>query len=63
MKNKEIQIPKSFFKKLKCKIKLPTIKCNICGEEILDTPTNRMSNFINNLTIKNQEILDYYKKK
>jgi hypothetical protein len=43
---KTIKIPKKFFKELKYKITLPTIKC-FCGKEILDTPTNRMINFIN----------------
>lgn len=26
----------------KFKIKFPTIKCKVCGEEILDTPENRL---------------------
>jgi 4-hydroxy-3-methylbut-2-en-1-yl diphosphate synthase IspG/GcpE len=40
---KKIKIPKSFFKKLKCKpFTVPTIKCPVCGEEILDTPSNRL---------------------
>ena len=43
-KEKTIKIPKNFFKKLKWKVKLPTIKCIICGEDVLNTPTNRLKN-------------------
>lgn len=42
--NKTIKIPKKFFKKLNLNIKVPTIRCKKCGEEILDTPTNRLKN-------------------
>ena len=42
----KIKIPKAFFNKLKWKVKIPTIKCKQCGEDILDTPTNRLNNMI-----------------
>ena len=42
----KIKIPKEFFNKLKWKVKIPTIKCKQCGEDILDTPTNRLNNMI-----------------
>lgn len=45
---KLIKIPPQFYKKLNVKIKIPTIKCKICGITVLDTPTNR----IYNLSIK-----------
>lgn len=37
-----IKIPKDYFKDVDFKITLPTIKCKICGQDILDTPQNRM---------------------
>lgn len=37
---KEIKIYKEFYRKLDYKIKLPSFKCKICGQEILLTPTN-----------------------
>ena len=40
----KIIIPKDFYKPFKAKIKLPTIKCKVCGKKILDTPTNRVNN-------------------
>jgi hypothetical protein len=39
---RKIEIPKEFFKELDYKIELPTITCEICGEQILDTPSNRL---------------------
>lgn len=36
------KVPKDFFKGLDFKVQVPTILCPICGEEILDTPTNRL---------------------
>lgn len=44
MEKKFIKIPKGFFEKLKYSVKVPTIKCAICGHRILDTPTNRIEN-------------------
>jgi len=41
-----MKIPKGFFKKLKYDVKIPTIKCSICNQNILDTPTNRIKNQI-----------------
>ena len=41
---REIKIPKEFFTRLTCKVKVPTIKCRQCGKDILDTPTNRLNN-------------------
>lgn len=38
---KVIKIPKDFFKKLNFKITAPTFICS-CGEEVLDTPENRL---------------------
>ena len=39
---KKIKIPKDFFRELNFKLQVPTILCPICGEEILDTLTNRL---------------------
>lgn len=42
MKNKrKISVKKQSLKMLDYKIEVPTIECKDCGEEILDTPTNR----------------------
>lgn len=49
MKNKrKISVKKQSLKMLDYKIQVPTIECKDCGEEILDTPTNRMNNFYKN---------------
>jgi hypothetical protein len=46
MKKKTFKIPKEFYEDMEdIKIELATIKCSICGEKILDTPTNRMTNW------------------
>ena len=45
MNKKLIKVPKGFFKKLKCDIKIPTIKCAMCGQKVLDTPSNRIRNW------------------
>lgn len=37
----EFKVPKNFFKNLDYKITVPTIICS-CGEEVLDTLTNRL---------------------
>lgn len=53
MEKKTIKIPKDFYKKLDCQpIKVPTIQCLLCGEIILDTPTNRIKFTNHNLTNK-----------
>jgi uncharacterized protein (UPF0212 family) len=47
MQKKIFKIPKEFYEGLEhVKIELATIKCVVCGEEILDTPTNRMQNLL-----------------
>ena len=49
-----VPIQKEFFKKFKWRLELPTIKCKVCGEDILDTPTNRLKN-ICNITVDNSQ--------
>lgn len=41
-KEKKVKIAKDFYKplKLKYKLKFPTFKCCVCGEEILDRPAH-----------------------
>jgi len=39
--SREFKVPKNFFKNLDYKITVPTIICS-CGEEVLDTLTNRL---------------------
>lgn len=41
---KTIIIPKEYFKPFKVNIKLATIKCAFCNEDVLDTPKNRLKN-------------------
>ena len=38
------EITKDYFKNKDFKIEIPTIICNVCGSEILDTPINRNYN-------------------
>jgi hypothetical protein len=42
---KYIKIDQNFFKNINFIVEIPTISCPVCGEQILDIPTNR---FINN---------------
>lgn len=37
----EVEIPKDFFKNLDYKLTVPIFKCS-CGEEVLDSPENRL---------------------
>ena len=41
---KEYKINPDIFKDMNFKIDIPTIKCVFCGNDILDTPNNRMEN-------------------
>jgi uncharacterized protein (UPF0212 family) len=60
MKRLIFKIPKEFYEGLEhIKIELATIKCVVCGEEILDTPTNRMQNLLVDNFLKSKKSVLY----
>lgn len=42
MKKRKFKVPEGFYedKDFDFKIELPTFKCRVCGEELLDCPSN-----------------------
>ena len=40
MKKKIFKIPDDYFKDIDVKIQVPTFMCKVCGEQVLDVPSN-----------------------